>query len=59
MSISSSTSLTCEDSEIIIDKETGLFLKSTATDDVVEREYEFDNVDDSIFVEPDISQYKI
>lgn len=55
----SSTSLTSEDSEIIIDKETGLFLKSTATGDVVEREYEFDNVDDSIFAEPDISQYKV
>ena len=55
----SSTSLTGKDSEVVIDKETGLFLKSTATDDVVEREYEFDNVDDSIFVEPDISQYKI
>lgn len=55
----STTSLTSEDSEIIIDKETGLFLKSTETDDIVEREYEFNNVDDSIFAEPDISQYKV
>ncbi len=55
----SSTSLTSKDSEIVIDKETGLFLKSTETGDVVEREYEFDNVDDSIFAEPDISQYTL
>ena len=32
----SSTSLTSEDSEIIIDKETGLFLKSTSTDELKE-----------------------
>ena len=55
----SSTSLTGKDSEIIIDKETGLFLKSTETGNLVEREYEFDNVDDSIFAEPDISQYTL
>ena len=55
----SSTSLTSKDGEIVIDKETGLFLKSTETGDVVEREYEFDSVDDSIFAEPDISQYTL
>lgn len=54
------TSLTSEDGEIYIDKETGLFLKTTESiDRVTEREYEFDNVDDSIFVEPDISQYTL
>ena len=26
---------------------------------MLEREYEFDNVDDSIFVEPDVSQYSL
>jgi len=26
---------------------------------MMEREYEFDNVDDSIFVEPDVSQYSL
>ena len=26
---------------------------------IMEREYEFDNVDDSIFVEPDVSQYSL
>ena len=42
----------------IIDKQTGLILKDESST-IVEYEYEFDNVDDSIFVEPDISQYKI
>ena len=55
----SSTSLTSEDAEIYIDKETGLFVKTNASGIDNEREYEFDNVDDSIFEEPDISQYTI
>lgn len=52
-----------------IEKETGLILKAkygtevtengNESDIIVEYYYEFDNVDDSIFVEPDISQYKI
>lgn len=42
----------------IIDKQTGLILKDESST-IVEYEYEFDNVDDSIFIEPDISQYKI
>ena len=55
----SSTSLTSEDAEIYIDKETGLFVKTNSSGIVNEREYEFDKVDDSIFEEPDISQYTI
>ena len=55
----SSTSLTSEGSEIYIDKETGLFLKTTEAEIVTEREYEFDKVEDSIFAEPDISQYTL
>lgn len=55
----SSTSLTEKNSEVIIEKETGLFLKSNALEDTVEREYTFNNIEDSIFAEPDISQYKI
>ena len=55
----STTSLMDKNMEIIIDKETGLFVKSTETGNIVEREYKFNDVDDSIFVEPDISQYKI
>ena len=48
-----------KNSEVIIEKETGLFLKSNAPEDTVEREYTFNNIEDSIFAEPDISQYKI
>lgn len=52
-----------------IQKQTGLTLKANngysvkedGTEEAIVAEYyyEFDNVDDSIFVEPDISQYKI
>ena len=55
--------------ECYVEKETGLTLRAidgrvlnsdgTETDIVNEYSYEFDNVDDSIFVEPDISEYKI
>ena len=43
----------------ILDKETGLSIKTEIHFRTVEREYEFDNVDDSIFIEPDINQYAI
>lgn len=55
----SSNALTSEGEEIYIDKDTGLYLKTIEGERISEREYEFDNVDDSIFVEPDISQYKL
>ena len=55
--------------EVYIEKETGLRIKAkegtmtdvneNVLDTIVEYYYEFNNVDDSIFVEPDISQYKI
>ena len=45
--------------KLLLKKETGLFLKSNAPEDTVEREYTFNNIEDSIFAEPDISQYKI
>ena len=45
--------------EYDIDKETGLVRKLIMDEQIATREYEFDNVDDSIFVEPDISQYTI
>ena len=54
----SSTSLTFEGQETYIEKDTGLFVK-TIGDGIIEREYEFNKVEDSIFIEPDISQYKI
>ena len=55
----SSTSLTSEGAETYIDKETGLFLKTTEAEIITERDYEFHNVEDSIFTEPDISQYTL
>lgn len=58
-----------ENSKTYIDKETGLTLKAvegTVVDEngnesvqTMEYHYEFDNVDDNIFVEPDINEYKI
>jgi len=58
-----------ENSKTYIDKETGLTLKAiegTVVDEngnesvqTMQYHYEFDNVDDNIFVEPDISKYKI
>ena len=55
--------------EAYIEKETGLRIKAkegtltdvngNVADTIVEYYYEFNNVDDSIFTEPDISQYKI
>ena len=58
-----------ENSKAYIDKETGLTLKAiegVVVDEngneivqTMEYHYEFDNVDNNIFVEPDLSQYKI
>ena len=55
----SSTSLTFEGAETYIEKDTGLFIKEAEGETITEKEYEFDNVDDSIFAEPDISQYTL
>lgn len=55
----SSTSLTFEGMETYIDKDTGLAIKTTADEIVTEKEHEFNNIDDSIFIEPDISQYTL
>ena len=43
----------------LIDSETGLLYKSMDKYSTVVREYEFNNVDDSIFIEPDISEYEV
>ena len=45
--------------EVYLEKNTGLYVKSIIDESNSEREYEFDNVDDSIFSEPDISQYTL
>lgn len=52
-----------------VEKETGLILKASGGfeidnngekyNDIVEYEYDFNNVDDNIFIEPDISDYQI
>lgn len=55
----SSTSLTFEGSETYIDKETGLMVRTIEDGVTYDREYEFDKVEDSVFVEPDISQYTL
>ena len=44
---------------ILVDKETGLMYKNINDISTVVREYEFNNVDESVFIEPDISEYTI
>lgn len=48
-----------EKNVVYIEKDTGLYLKNITDSTVTEREYEFNNVSDSMFVEPDVSQYTI
>ena len=48
-----------EKNEYYIEKDTGLYLKAIIDDQISEREYDFNKVDDSIFIEPDISQYRL
>lgn len=55
----SATSLISETTETYIEKDTGLFVKSTDSQTLTEKEYKFDNVDDTIFIEPDISEYTL
>lgn len=55
----STTSLTFEETKIYIDKDTGLLVKVIEDETISNREYEFNNVEDTIFVEPDISQYTL
>ena len=45
--------------EIYIEKITGLLVKDTIDNKTTERIYEFNNVEDSAFIEPDLSQYTI
>lgn len=55
----SSTSLTFEGAETYIEKDTGLYVKTAEGGITTEREYKFDNVEDTIFIEPDISEYTL
>lgn len=45
--------------EIYIEKDTGLCLQLTHNDTIQKYEYEFDNVSDEIFIEPDVEQYEV
>lgn len=47
-----------EEKELYIEKETGLCLKSTIMNQTSIIEYEFDNVSDEIFTEPDMNLYQ-
>lgn len=48
-----------EETELYIEKETGLCLKSTIMNQTSVIEYEFYNVTDEIFTEPDMSLYEL
>jgi len=48
-----------EKNEVYIEAETGLYLKSVMDEIITEREYEFDKVEDKIFIEPNIGEYKL
>ena len=48
-----------DNQSLLVDKETGLLYKKTSDISTSTRKYEFDNVDDSIFIEPDISEYSV
>ena len=45
--------------EVYLEKNTGLVVKATFGDEAIDRNYEFDNVDDEVFVEPNIGEYKL
>lgn len=45
--------------EFYIEKDTGLLIKTAIDDEIAVREYSFDDVEDSAFVEPDIGLYTV
>ena len=48
-----------EKNEIYVDKDTGLVIFKNTDGELTEKEYEFNNVEDSIFIEPNIGEYKL
>lgn len=46
-------------SEIYIEKDTGLVIRTHFGSSISEREYEFNNVQDEVFIEPDLKEYKV
>lgn len=53
------TSLPEENSEIYVEKDTGLCVRTIEGDTATDKKYEFNNVNDSIFEEPNINDYRI
>ena len=56
--INSTYSIIAKNQYVLVDSDTGLLYKSLDNYSTIEREYDFNNVDDSVFTEPDISEYK-
>lgn len=46
-------------SEVYIEKDTGLVIRTHFGSSISEREYEFNNVQDEVFIEPDLKEYKV
>ncbi len=53
------SSLSFDKQTIYVEKDTGLLVKVEANGIITEREQSFNNVNDLVFVEPDISQYTL
>lgn len=51
--------ITVPQNVLYIEKSTGLLIKNLVQEQYVNFEYEFNNVDDSIFIEPNINEYEI
>ena len=45
--------------EVYIDKETGLVIRTHFGNSISEREYEFGNIQDEVFIEPDLKEYEV
>ncbi len=48
-----------EKNEVYVDKETGIAIKNIMDNQITEKEYNFNTVDESVFTEPDIGQYTL
>ena len=42
-----------------LEKETGLIVKENNDNKISDKYYEFNNVDENVFIEPDISNYEV
>lgn len=51
------TSQTFDGSKTYIEKDTGLCVKTVENEYIVNKVYEFDSVDENVFIEPDIGQF--